>query len=170
MTRLEPPDTHALSAALGWLELGNPMEALAEIERISPGHQSHPAVLELRWSACAALKQWRPAIDAAVELIRVAPDNANGWLHRAYALRRVEHGGLPQAWEALVPAAEIFPKEPVVAFNLACYACQMGQLDEARRQLQRAVKCSGDDKIKRMALEDSDLEPLWDEIRRGLIK
>ncbi len=55
-----------------------------------------------------------------------------GWLHRAYALRRVANGGLPQAWDALLPAAEKFPGEPVIAYNLSCYACQMQQLDASR--------------------------------------
>jgi Flp pilus assembly protein TadD len=168
MANLEPPDTHALSAAQGWLELGNAAEALSELAKISPAQQAHPSVLELRWSACAATESWAPALETATDLIRVAPENANGWLNRAYALRRVEGGGLAQAWEALLPAVEIFPKEPVVFFNLACYACQMGRLDEARRKLRRAAEIGDAKDIKRMALEDADLKPLWDELRRDL--
>src|ERR1043166_9428290 len=53
MTRLEPPDTHHLSAAVGWLELGNPAEAGEEIARISPAALEHPDVLEVRWQICA---------------------------------------------------------------------------------------------------------------------
>jgi hypothetical protein len=34
--KLEPPDTHHVSAAIGWLELGNPAEAGEEIARITP--------------------------------------------------------------------------------------------------------------------------------------
>jgi Flp pilus assembly protein TadD len=168
MPKLEPPDTHSLTAALGWLELGNPNEALAELGHVSPANQSHPGVLEVRWAALAELKQWEPALATASELARVAPDNASGWLHRAYALRRVANGGLPQAREALLPAAEKFPKEPVIAFNLACYACQMKQLDEARDWLKQATKAGGLEEITRMALADPDLEPLWPEIRDGL--
>ena len=32
---LAPPDTHHLRAALGWLELGNHVEANAELEQIT---------------------------------------------------------------------------------------------------------------------------------------
>jgi len=78
----------------------------------------------------------------------------------------VPQGGLQQAWEALLPAFDKFPKEPIIPFNLACYACQMRQLDAARDWLQRAMAISGKEKIKPMALKDSDLEPLWEEIRR----
>ena len=165
MQKIEPPDTHALSAALGWLELGNAGEALAELDHISTANQPHPAVLEVRWAVFAELKQWDRALETASELVRAAPNKAGGWLHRAYALRRAPGGGLPQAWDALLPAAEKFPKQFLVAFNLACYACQMQQLDDARHWLKRASEISSEAKVKEMALADADLEPLWPEIR-----
>jgi hypothetical protein len=61
---------------------------------------------------------------------------------------------------------EKFPKEPTVPYNLACYVCQQGRLDEARQWLERAVKIAGKEKIKFMALNDDDLQPLWEEIKR----
>ena len=170
MQKIEPPDTHALSAALGWLELGNAGEALTELDHISTANQPHPAVLEVRWAVFAELKQWDRALETANELVLVAPRKAGGWLHRAYALRRAPGGGLTQAWEALLPAAEKFPKQFLVAFNLACYASQMQQLDDARRWLKRASEISGETKVAEMALADADLEPLWPEIRAGKVK
>ena len=164
MSKLEPPDAFALSAALGWIELGNPTEALVELERVAPANQSHPGVLQLRWAAWAELKRWPEALVSAAELVRVAPDNVSGWLHQAYALRRVPNGGLTSAWEALRPAADRFADEPVVAFNLACYATQMQQLDEARFWLKQAFKRGDAKEIKQMALSDADLKPLWAEI------
>ena len=165
MANLEPPDAFALSAALGWIELGNPAEALAELERVTPENQSQPGVLELRWAALAELKRWEEALVVASDLVRVTPDNVNGWLHRAYALRRVPAGGLQAAWDALLPAAERFKQEPVVGFNLACYACRMERLDEARAWLERAMKIGKRSEIQSMALADEDLQPLWAEIR-----
>jgi Flp pilus assembly protein TadD len=94
------------------------------------------------------------------------PGSANSWLHRAYALRRATDGGLAKARAALEPAAARFPGEPVISYNLSCYACQMQDLDEARAWLQRALKAGQKKEIKRMALADPDLEPLWQEIRR----
>lgn len=165
MLKLEPPDTFSLSAALGWLELGNAGEALSELKGISTGNQSHPAVLEVRWAVYAEMKRWDLALESANELVRVLPGKVGGWLHRAYALRRAPGGGLAQAWDALLPAAEKFPKQSLVAFNLACYACQLQRLDEARLWLQRAAKIGGKAEVRKMALADSDLEPLWPEIR-----
>lgn len=166
MQKLEPPDTHYLLAAIGWLELSNPAEARAELAQISPAQQEHPDVLELRWSISAEQQRWEEGLQVAQALLRRAPKRPSGWLHQAYALRRVPEGGLQKAWEALLPAFDKFPKEPIIPFNLACYACQMRQLDVARDWLQRAVAISGKEKIKPMALRDSDLEPLWDDIRR----
>ena len=51
-------------------------------------------------------------------LLRRAPSARSGWLHQAYALRRVPDGGVQKAWEALLPAFEKFPKEPTIPFNL----------------------------------------------------
>ena len=62
-----------------------------------------------------------------------------------------------------------FPKEPIISYNLSCYACQMNQLDAARVWFKRAIVIGGKkrkEKIKQMALEDSDLQPLWDEIKQ----
>jgi hypothetical protein len=45
---LEPPDTHYLRAAQGWIELGNPLEAGKELEHITPAQSVHPEVLKVR--------------------------------------------------------------------------------------------------------------------------
>jgi tetratricopeptide (TPR) repeat protein len=166
MQRLEPPDTHYALAAIGWLELGNLAEANAELAQISPAKQDHPEVLELRWLILAEEKRWQEGLQVAQALLRRAPERSSGWLHQAYALRRVPDGGLQKAWEALLPAFDKFPKEAIIPFNLSCYACQMRQLDAARDWLKRAVAVGGKGKIKRMALKDPDLEPLWAEIRQ----
>ena len=164
MQPLEASDVHHLRAAEGWLGLGLPAEAAAELAALSPSTQHHPDVLEVRWILHAHSHQWDAALTAARELVLAAPDRASGWLHQAYALRRAADGGLTQAQEALRPAAEAFPKEPVIAFNLACYACQLGQLDEARKWMKRAMKIGGREVIRQMALADDDLKPLWPEL------
>jgi len=50
-------------------------------------------------------------------------------------------------------------------YNLACYSCQLGRLDEARDWLKKAIALVGADTIKEMAATDPDLEPLRAEIR-----
>jgi tetratricopeptide (TPR) repeat protein len=162
---LESPDTHYLLHAIGWIELGNLVEAKAELNRLSPAVGNHPDVLEVRWLICAEERQWDEGLEVAQELLKAAPERSSGWLHQAYALRRVAEGGLQKAWDALLPAFEKFPRAEIIAYNLSCYACQMNQLDSARLWLKRAISIGEKERIKHRALEDSDLEPLWGEIK-----
>jgi tetratricopeptide (TPR) repeat protein len=165
MQTLEPPATHFLSAVVGWLELGNGEEAKAELEKVSPELRDHPDVLEVRWLVHAHEKDWDKGLAVAQTLVQSAPARSSGWLHQAYALRRATDGGLQAAWDALMPAFKMFPKEATIPYNLSCYACQMGKLDEARLWLERAFKVGSKKKMKFMALDDADLEPLWQEIK-----
>jgi hypothetical protein len=169
MQQLEPPDIHYLAAAIGWLELGVPAEAEGELAHITPAHQHHPDVLEVRWVIFAQTARWEPALEVARALVKRAPNRSSGWLHHAYTLRRSAgegETGLQKAWEALLPAYDKFPREPTIPYNLSCYACQLHQFEEARAWLHRAIKLGDKEKIKRMALDDPDLQPLWDEIKK----
>jgi hypothetical protein len=165
MHPLEPPDTHYLLHAIGWLELGSVSEAKGELEHVRTSFQMHPDVLEVRWMICAEERQWEEGLSVARALLHSAPERPSGWLHQAYALRRVYDGGLQRAWEALLPAFEKFPRVEIVAYNLSCYACQMNQLDSARLWLKRALSIGNRERVKQRALDDTDLEPLWTEIK-----
>jgi hypothetical protein len=162
---LEPADIHRLNAALGWLGLNSPADARDELDALPKILQSHPAVLEVRWLICAHEKNWSDALAVAERELTAMPDYSGGWLHRAYALRRVTDGGLSKAWDALLPAAKKFPTEPTIAYNLSCYACQLNELDASRVWLRQAFKIGDKAAIKQMALEDDDLKPLWEEIK-----
>ena len=161
MKPLEPPESFHLSAAVGWLELGSHLEANEELEKITPQLQVHPDVLTVRWQIYAKGEQWAGAFEIARTLVEQVPDESFGWIHQAYALRRMPGGGINQAWDALLPAADKFPKEALIPYNLSCYASQMGQLDQAKQWLQRAIELSDPMQIKLMALSDPDLQPLW---------
>ena len=165
MPRLDYPETHYLHHAIGWLELGSVAEARAELNNLSLELQSHPDVLEVRWAICAQALDWPEALEVAKVLLEKAPDRPSAWLHQAYALRRVPGGGLEQAWNALFPAAEKFPKMELIAYNLSCYACQMNHLDTARLWFKRSWSTGDKEHIRQRALEDQDLQLLWPEIK-----
>lgn len=165
MKPLEPPEIHYVTSAEGWIGLGNLSEARKELGQIAQEQQSHPDVLEVWWHICAEEKDWQEGLRVARALLAKAPERSSGWLHQAYALRRVEQGGIRKAWEALLPAFDKFPREPIISYNLSCYACQLHQLDAARVWLQRALVIGEHEQVKQMALADTDLEPLWPEIR-----
>ena len=114
---------------------------------------------------CAEQQRWEEGLQVARGLLDGAPERPSGWLHLAYALRRVPGGGLQRAWEALLPAADKFPAEAIIPYNLSCYACQSQRLDDARAWLRRALALGGKEHIKQLALADADLAPLWEEIQ-----
>lgn len=162
MSELFPPDLHYFNAALGWLELGNPSEAAEELNRVSAENQEHSEVLELRWEMSARQKQWEMATQVADRLIHTAPDRASGWIQRSYALHEMRR--TKEAWDNLLPAAGKFSKDSTIPYNLACYACQLGRLEEARQWLGRAMEVGERRRIVAMARQDADLKPLWGEI------
>jgi Flp pilus assembly protein TadD len=168
---LPNPDAFYLDAAMGWLLLDNASEALLELNKIQAEYQNHPDVLELRWTLQATQADWTACLRTGQALVEIAPDRVSGWIHRAYALRRATDGGLTLAWEALLPAADQFPDETIIPYNLACYACQQGDLATARDWLQRAWRTAdrAGEKSKwiELALHDADLELLWPEIRQS---
>ncbi|HEY1174497.1 MAG TPA: tetratricopeptide repeat protein [Verrucomicrobiae bacterium] len=163
--RFEHPDNLLFDAAIGWSMLGNSREAVIELQSLTPAGRDQPEVLELLWGLHAELKEWAESLVVAERLVEIAPTNAFGWIHRAYSLRRAPGGGLEKAWHALRPAADLFTGEKTIPYNLACYATQMGRLDEAWSWLQRAMDVAGDVRtIKAMAMVDDDLKPLWERI------
>ena len=162
MKPLGHPDSFHLQAARGWLELGNPLEANEELEKISPALGVHPDVLEVRWQISAKAKKWEACVDLAEGLIALAPDNPFGWIHRSFALHELKR--TQEAWDNLIRVTKKFPEEPIILYNLSCYACKLGNLQDALNWLQKAFAIGDPTKVKLMALVDPDLEPLWDRI------
>lgn len=161
---LSPPDIHYVNAACGWLDLDNLKEAIAELDRLSISAQNHPEVLNLRWELSARQKMWTEALEIGRALVQLAPEKPDSWIKQSYALHEMKR--TQEAWDTLVSVSEHFPKLSTIPYNLACYACQLGQVQPAITWLKRAMKAGGKDRIRRMALDDQDLKPLWYQIKR----
>jgi tetratricopeptide (TPR) repeat protein len=156
---IEPPDSHHLRAAEGWIELGNYVQAVEELKKISLQCRFHPLVLLTHWEIHALANQWAFAHIIAHALIVLFPKEPVGWINASYALHQMKR--TDEAWTTLLPAAEIFPTHTVIAYNLACYSCQMGKTDEARRWLEKAIALGDSEAIRSAARKDPDLQPLW---------
>ena len=61
----------------------------------------------------------------------------------------------------LLEAAAVHPDVALIPYNLACYACVLGQVGAAGKLLQVAL--SMDVMLKRLALDDPDLDPIFGE-------
>ena len=156
---MTPKDRYHIQAAQGWLELGNHLEAEAELEGVSTALKEHPDVLESRWGIGAKVRNWNACVEIGEALTRLAPERVVSWIHHAYALHELKR--TEEAWLALEPARKRFPNEPTIPYNLACYACQLGRLAEARALLKQACAIGNASEWKSQALEDPDLAPLW---------
>ena len=155
---LPHPDNLHLSAAEGWLELGNWREADMELENISPPQRAHPYVLEMRFQICAKAANWKRAVDISRTIIQTLPDNPWGPFHLAYSLHELKR--TQEAYDALRPAVEQWPDKHLIHYNLACYACQLGNLDEALDWLKKSIALAGKEDIRKQALSDPDLKTL----------
>ena len=69
-------------------------------------------------------------------------------------------GHWPEAQVHFLKATQADPTYPMFHYNLACYECQLGNLEIAKERLKKAFELESAYRIK--ALEDDELKPLWD--------
>ena len=162
MKDLEHHDQRHLEAAQGWFELGNCIEATKELDSIAPEMRGHPGVLQVRFQIYSAAREWEFAAEIAKAISEILPGSPFGFIHLAFALHELKRS--QEAWNVLLPVVDKFPDEYIIRYNLACYACQLGNRQEAWDWLEKAIELAGKKKVRVMALEDPDLEPLWPKI------
>jgi len=148
---LHEPDSSHLKAAQGWLELGNHVEADAELDKITAALREHPDVLDVRWQVLAKAKRWDDCYDLALVLTKMAPHRPSPWLYLSSALSYL--GRATEAWQNLIEASARFPKDPSILYNLACYTCRWGKIDDARKLLEKAFQHGDAKALKLTALK-----------------
>jgi tetratricopeptide (TPR) repeat protein len=157
---LEEPDRRHCQAAAGYVELGMFLEANTELDKIDPFNRAAPEVLALRIAIYRGLEKWELMQEIAKRLADFQPDNIQWTISLAYATRRAET--IQAAKEILLSAESKFPKEASIKYNLACYYCQSRDVQNAKRYLKKAFEIDSNWRVA--ALEDADLQPIWDSI------
>lgn len=145
-----------LAHVRGYLGLGMIEEASAELEQVPPETGRETDVLVLRALVLQEQAKWPPLVEVAAELVRRQPMEPGWWVTWAYATRRCR--SLAAAEAILLDGERTHPDVAVIQFNLGCYACQQGDLIEARRRVDRAIAL--DPSFRDAAASDSDLAPL----------
>lgn len=155
--RVIAPETH-LAYAAGYLALDLRSEARAEIHELPTEFLARPATLQFRLELAMAESVWEEVVALAPDLVSHDASTERPWVAWAYALR--ELGRIGEAQETLLAGARLI-QEPslVVDYNLACYACLLGELDEARRLLASVV--TRDESWREAAHTDPDLADLF---------
>jgi lipopolysaccharide biosynthesis regulator YciM len=157
---IDPQFQRRLLAASGFAELSLFQEAVEELEDLPETSKDLPSVLVVWLEVYQRWQKWSEAEAVATRLSEMEPEEPNWLIALAYATRRSR--GLAFAREILLRASEKDPNCGTIQFNLACYAAQLGHLEEARQRLSRAIQL--DKAFAAMAKTDADLEAIRDEI------
>jgi Flp pilus assembly protein TadD len=148
---------HVLASS-GYLELGMLEDAALALEEIEPADKMRDEVRGARLNLYMAAKNWEMAAAVAGRMAKVEPENACWWINLAYSIRRTE--SIEEAEAILLRARELHPKSAIIAFNLACYACVGGRIEEAKLRLLHAINLDKD--VRKLAIDDEDLQTLHD--------
>jgi Flp pilus assembly protein TadD len=145
-----------LQAACGYAELGMMRESLAELDAIEPRQQNRPEVLAMRLHHLMRKKSWTRALRVSETLCRVAPDCGTGFLHAGFCLHQL--GKTAEAKERLIKGPIALLKEPIYYYNMGCYEALLGNVLDAKANLQISFKM--DSSFRDLARRDPDLKAL----------
>jgi tetratricopeptide (TPR) repeat protein len=118
----------------------------------------HPHVLLAHWEIYFRAGDWEAARAVAEALVLHLPDEPIGWIYRSFALQQMRR--TEEAKDHLIPAARKFSEDWRIAYNLACYCSQLGDVASAWNWLDRAIEIGDVEQIKIEALSEPALEPL----------
>jgi Flp pilus assembly protein TadD len=151
------PTRRRLEYASGYLGLGMLPEAAEELDQIAADEKQSPEVLRMWVALYHETKQWQRLAAVAQTWATADPKEEQGWISWAYGLRELER--VEEAQTVLLKAEPLHGKSSAVLhYNLACYACLLGEKTIARQRLARAI--SMDAAFSTRATEDPDLAAL----------
>ena len=147
---------HHINAAQGYLDLGMPDEALAELDRIPAQNRGGEDVVQLRIYILMRAQRWDKALVACEELQASHPGFPLAYIHGAFCLH--ELGRTTEAVALLSRGPESLRQEPVYFYNLGCYHAVLGDPAEAEKYLRTSFGMDG--KFREIARHDPDLSGL----------
>ena len=119
----------------------------------------HPNALLVQWELAARARNWPSAMALAKAIIFRFPNEAIGWIYHAFAQQQM--GQVNEARQTLLVAARQFPNDWRIAYNMACYAAQLGDIAGAWNWFDRALEIGDPHAIQSCAKEEPSLRPLW---------
>ena len=145
-------------AACGYAELGMTRQSIAELNEIEQSHQDRPEVLQLRLHHLMRSQRWASALRISQKLCRAAPDCSAGFLHAGFCLH--ELGKTAEAKQLLLKGPAALLKEPIYYYNMGCYEALLGNVKDARINLETSFRM--DSSFRELAKKDPDLEAVKD--------
>ena len=145
-----------LDELTGYMELGMWDEAAGRLEEMPFEFRMDRRFMKIRLLISEHFGRWDMAEVVAGHLAKTHPDSAFYWIEWGRAARRAI--SVQRAIEILLDAEKHHPDEATVHYNLGCYACLLGQMDECKERLKRAFEL--DAALKLVAIDDPDLDAL----------
>ena len=140
-------------AACGYAELGMTRQSVVELNAIEVTHQNRPEVLQLRLHHLMRSQRWASALRISQKLCRAAPDCSAGYLHAGFCLH--ELGKTAEAKQYLLKGPAALLKEPIYYYNMGCYEALLGNVKDARINLETSFRM--DSSFRELAKRDPDL-------------
>ena len=147
-----------LNYANGYRQLGMFADAHEELSKIPEELQHSKEVLVTDLAISSDAKSWERVAKLSSQLVAEYPEEVEWWIQWAYAVRRTD--SLDEAKEILKNALVSFPVEPCLHYNMGCYACVEGEINQAKDWILQAIALEGDYRL--MAMEDEDLVEIRD--------
>jgi predicted Zn-dependent protease len=146
-----------LDYAVGYLQLGMIDDARAELATLPPDALGSAPALAVRVEIAMSAEAWEEVVALTPQLVALDNTVERPWIAWAYALRELQR--IEEAQEILLTGLRLVKNPtPLVSYNLACYACLLGDLAGARRLL--AAVFAADKSWREIAREDDDLAAL----------
>ena len=145
-----------LNAAIGWLELDLPEEALRELQRLEPRQRMRRQALEIKLVAEMKAGRWNDGADTGRLLCLREPREPRFFIQAAFCLHETGDTAAARNWLMTGPSELI--QDPIFHYNIACYHCVLGESTRARSHLTRAFAMNG--RLREMAAKDKDLATL----------
>jgi Flp pilus assembly protein TadD len=140
-------------AACGYAELGMTRQSVVELNAIEATNQNRPEVLQLRLHHLMRSQRWASALRISQKLCRAAPDCSAGYLHAGFCLH--ELGKTAEAKQFLLKGPAALLKEPIYYYNMGCYEALLGNVRDARINLETSFRM--DSSFRELAKRDPDL-------------
>lgn len=131
-------------------------DSLAEMSTLPEAAWEHPWAAEMRILVLTQARRLDEALECSRALCTLRPDEVGGFIHAAFCLH--ELGRSLEARDTLLSGPTSLKAEPTFYYNLACYECALGNLNEARSRLDRSISMNR--KFREFSLTDPDLAPL----------
>jgi tetratricopeptide (TPR) repeat protein len=149
-----------LESAQGYLDLGMPAEAWAELDFLDAPARHHAAVRLARIDIRMRQARWEDACALAEALIADEPSQLGAYISRSFCLHCLHR--TEEARDKLKQAPPEIENIPTYYYNLGCYECQLGRVEHARAYLKRAFRLLP--AFRQLAVDDPDLRPLRQEL------